>query len=124
MNQTAMESRREQILEEMRGLRAMRPGAVSEQYLKAPKKGQGEPGMLGPYFLWQYYHAGKPVRQRLTTPQEVARAKREVDNYKRFKTLCEEFVTITQAFGSARGGAGSTKKSPKHSSSAARKSSK
>lgn len=124
MNWTAMESRREQILEEMRSLRAMRPGAVSEQYLKVSKKGQAEPGVLGPYFLWQYYLEGKPVRQRLTTAQEVDRAKQEVENYKRFKMLCEEFVTLTQALGAHKEELEAQKKSPKRSSSAARKSSK
>ena len=50
----SVERRREQVLEAMRDIRAMRPGAVSEQFLKIRVKGKDEPVERGPYFLWQY----------------------------------------------------------------------
>lgn len=99
MNRSALEQRRSQILEAMRSIRAMRPGVVSEQYLKVPQKGKAQAALRGPYYLWQYYDKGKPVRQRLTSAHEVAVARQEVENYRRFTQLCKEFEELTRRLG-------------------------
>ncbi len=95
----SLEAQREKVLEAMRTIRAMRPGAVSEQMLKVKHKGKKKPVLRGPYYLWQYYEQGKPVRQRLRSAQDVARAREEVANYKRFIALCKEFEALTRRLG-------------------------
>jgi hypothetical protein len=99
MSIAALERRREQVLEAMRSIRTMRPGAVSEQYLKVKHKGEKDAVPRGPYYLWQYYENGKPVRLRLTSAHEVARARQEVAQYKRFGELCKEFEELTRRLG-------------------------
>ena len=95
----SVERRREQVLDAMRGIRAMRPGAVSEQVLKIRLKGKKGPVERGPYFLWQYYEGGKPVRQRLKSPDAIERARNEVACHKRFLELCREFQELTGQLG-------------------------
>ena len=95
----SLEGQREKVLQAMRSIRAMRPGAVSEQMLKVKHKGKKEPALRGPYYLWQYYEQGNPVRERLCSAQDVARAREEVANYKRFLALCQEFEALTRRLG-------------------------
>jgi len=99
MNIKRLNERREKILAEMRTLRTMRPGTVSEQFLKVPHKGESEPVERGPYYLWQYYEQGKPRRKRLTTPKQVRQAREDVRNHKRFVQLCKAFEELTQQLG-------------------------
>lgn len=91
--------RRDKILAEMRGMHTMRPGAISEQFLKVHHKGKEEPVERGPYYLWQYYEDGKPRRKRLTTDEELNQARKDVENHKRFVALCKEFEELTQRLG-------------------------
>ncbi len=99
MNVDHLERLRDKVLEEMRSIRAMRPGTVSEQFLKGKRKGSKETVRRGPYYLWQYYEDGKPVRRRLTSDKEVRAAQDEVGNYKRFVRLCKDFEGLTGKLG-------------------------
>jgi hypothetical protein len=105
MNRDELEHRRLDILKQMSQIRTMRRGGVSEQYLKVPHKGEKEPVMRGPYYLWQYWVDGTPVRQRLRTQQEVAAARREVAAHKEFERLCESYVLTSVALGVLERGA-------------------
>ena len=40
-----LEEKRERVLEQMRAIRSMRPGSVTEQYLKVTHKGKRKPVM-------------------------------------------------------------------------------
>lgn len=99
MDIAAIEEQRNKILQAMGAIRSLRPGTVTEQFLKVPHKGKKEPVERGPYFLWQYYEQGKPVRRRLTSDAEVERARREVDNARRFGELCRQFEQLTRQLG-------------------------
>lgn len=99
MSIAAIEEQRDKILQTMRGIRSMRPGAVSKQFLKVKHKGKKDPVERGPYFLLQYYDHGKPVRRRLTSDEEVRRVISDVDNYKRFDQLCRQFEELTRQLG-------------------------
>lgn len=120
-----IEARRHQVLESMRQIRSMRAGSVSEQYLKVRHKGKKEPVLRGPYFLWQFYEEGRPVRRRLSDPEEVARAQREVAQYKAFVELCREFAALTVQLGELErqeaAAAQALKKTPKLPSKRTRK---
>lgn len=93
-----LEERREQLIEEIREIRTMRKGSVTEQYLKVEKKGQKEPVIRGPYFLYTRKIKGKTVGQRLKKA-EVERYRLEVEAYHRFQRLCDEYAQITEKLG-------------------------
>lgn len=125
MDIAAIEDKRRKVLEELASIRALRPGSVSEQFLKVPHKGKKDPAVRGPYFLWQYWVEGKARRERLRTAEEVAVARREVAQYKRFVALCKELEALTRHLGElerARGVAlEAEKKRPKSSRSRTRR---
>lgn len=101
MDTQSFERQRQAVLEQMSGIRSMRPGSISEQYLNVRLKGQTKPVLRGPYYLWQYYEKGKPVRRRLTSPQEIELARQEIANHKRFTELCKEYENLTRRLGQA-----------------------
>lgn len=109
-----LEARREQILKEMRGMRAMRKGSVMEQYLKARKTGREEPVLRGPYWLYTRKEKGKSVGQRLSREQ-AGRYQEEVQAFHRFQSLCNEYAQITEQLGELEQelGDGSKKKKPR-----------
>ena len=93
-----LEERREQILQEIKDIRAMRKGSVIEQYLKVKHKGHEEPVLRGPYFLYTRKEKGKTVGQRLKK-DEVHRYQQEVEAFHRFQDLCDEYAGITEQIG-------------------------
>ncbi len=95
---TVIEERRKQILKEIRGIRAMRKGSVTEQYLKVKKKGQKEPELKGPYSLYTRKERGKTVGQRLSR-EDAERFKVEVDAFHCFRSLCDEYAELTGRLG-------------------------
>ena len=57
-----LEEKRERVLEQMRAIRSMRPGSVTEQYLKVTHKGKRKPVMRGPYWVYTRKEAGEDGR--------------------------------------------------------------
>ena len=94
-----LEARRKAILEEMRSMRSMRRGTINEQYLKVHHKGKKEPVIRGPYYLFSRKERKRTVGYRLTTPEELEQARKDVAAHKRFVALCEEFEQLTERFG-------------------------
>ena len=70
-----LEEKRERVLEQMRAIRSMRPGSVTEQYLKVTHKGKRKPVMRGPYWVYTRKEAGKTVGQRLSRGRRGASQK-------------------------------------------------
>ena len=101
MNAMTLREHRETLLLAMSEIGPMRRGSVSKQMLKVKHKGVKQPAEKGPYYLWQYYEHGKPVRRRLRTLEEAKRAQLEVANHKQFKTLCTEFVKVSELLSEA-----------------------
>ena len=93
-----VEERREQILNEMRQMRAMRKGSVTEQYLKVRSKGAKKPALRGPYWVYTRKEKGKTVGQRLSR-KEAERFGKEVEGYHRFQALCSEYAELTERLG-------------------------
>jgi hypothetical protein len=99
MNEIAvLEEKRNQILQQMRTIRAMRKGSVTEQYLKVTKKGKKEPSLRGPYWLYSRKEKGKTVGRRLRRG-EVEGYREEVHAYHRFQVLCADYAKITERLG-------------------------
>jgi len=115
-----LETQRTAILEEMRSMRSMEKGGVYEQYLKVRIQGQKEPALRGPYFLVCRKEEGKTKSRRLTSREEVERARRDVETYQRYVALCEEFLDVTHRLGGLErqeGEASREKKRPRSRSS-------
>jgi hypothetical protein len=93
-----LEARREQILIEIRNIRAMRKGSVTEQYLKVKTKGREEPVSRGPYFLYTRKEKGKSVGHRLSVEQADC-YRQEVVAYHHFQALCNEYAETTERLG-------------------------
>ncbi len=96
MNLTPPEQRIERIKQELAALGPMRPGSLSEQYnvcgtpgcrCKDPKK----PEKHGPYYHLNYTWRGK-ARTEFVKAEAVAAVREQVENYKRFRALCAEWV--------------------------------
>ena len=90
----ALEQKRDAILEQMRNLDRMRRGSLSKQFFHA--KGQDEPVKQGPYFILQGYLKGRKFSRRVAA-NDAPKVAAQVDNYRRFQTLADEFVEVTEA---------------------------
>ena len=111
-----LEEKRERVLEQMRAIRSMRRGSVTEQFLKVPHKGKRKPVLRGPYWVYTWKEGGKTVGQRLNR-EEAEQIKKDVEAHKKFVALCKEFEILTMTFGRARRSADAGKKRPRSRSS-------
>ena len=98
MNTTDIRSRIGTIRQELGSLGPMRPGSLSEQYnvcgtpgcrCKDPKK----PRKHGPYYHLNYTWGGK-AHTRFVKAADVRQVRQELDAYKRFRALTEEWVDL------------------------------
>lgn len=88
-----------EIKRELSRLGEMRPGSLSKQYnvcgnptcrCKDPK----QPKKHGPYYQVSYTHRGKSTTEFVRRGMEAV-VKSELDNYRRFKKLTEEWVELS-----------------------------
>ena len=94
-----IEARREEILRQMRDLRSMERGTITEQYLKVRHKGAAEPVLRGPYYVISRRGERKTEGYRLSGSEELARARRDVEAHQRFAELCREYEALTERLG-------------------------
>jgi hypothetical protein len=98
-NQETLQKRIKQIQRELGKLGPMRPGSMSEQYnvcgtpgchCKDPKN----PKKHGPYYHLNYTWRGRS-RTEFVKAEEVEAVRRLLENYKRFRALCAEWVDLS-----------------------------
>jgi hypothetical protein len=89
-----LEAKRERCLAGMRSIRSMRRGTISEQYVPRSRQGKKTGEMRGPYYVLSRNVRRKTVSERLRA-DELAQARVDVEQYKAFVGLCEEFVSLT-----------------------------
>ena len=116
-----IEKRRDAILKQMRGIRSMERGSITEQYLKVPHKGKRDPVLRGPYYVLSRRKGKKTVGYRVKTPKELERARRDVEAHKEFKKFCREFEELTEQLGRLSRGEGVEGKGKKGLKSPSRK---
>ena len=94
-----IENRIEKIKKELLKIERMRPGSLSKQYsvcgvkncrCKDPKK----PQKHGPYFKLSYVNQGKGNTKFIREPF-VKQIERETTQYKKFKELTAEWITLS-----------------------------
>lgn len=93
-----IEDRRRELTEELLAMRSLVRGALSEQFLKGPQHGKAEPVLHGPYFVLSRSVKGRTHSRRVKR-DEVERVRQDVDNYKRFESVCREFAELTERLG-------------------------
>ena len=94
-----IEKRRKEILIQMEGIKSMTRGSITEQMLKVKHKGKQEPQLKGPYYVLSANKGGKTESRRLTSPEELELARREIENHKLFRALCKEYEELTERLG-------------------------
>lgn len=82
---------RDSILDQMRDLDGLRRGSLSRQFFKSP--GQPHVPGRGPYYVLQGFVNGRKFSERVPA-DKAAQVQAEVDNYRRFQSLAEEYVTV------------------------------
>mgnify|MGYP006295785297 CR=1 FL=1 len=96
-----LEARRKQVLQELGTIRSLRKGNLNEQWFPVVQGGKKTKKLRGPYFVWTYKVGKKTVSERLNTERAVALARQDSDNYRRFRSLCEELEQLTAQLGEA-----------------------
>lgn len=84
--------RRQELLVQMQAIDRLRRGSLSKQFFRA----KGQPSSRrGPYYVLQGFFQGKKFAQRIPAEQ-AAQVQQDVENYRRFQSLAEEYVTLTE----------------------------
>jgi hypothetical protein len=94
-----LEARRNAILDEMRCIRSLRRGNISEQFLKVRHKGVREPVLRGPYYVLMRRAGKRVISQRVTSGPSLEQARSDVESHRRFVALCREFEMLTEQLG-------------------------
>src|SRR5690242_20245433 len=83
--------KRDRVLRDMQSIDRLRRGSLSKQFFKAPP---GQTGQRGPYFVLQGFFRGKKFSERISA-EAAPQVQEQVDNYRRFQFLAEEYVTLS-----------------------------
>ena len=76
----------------MQSIDRLRRGSLSTQFFKPHPPGSTP--RRGPYYLLQGFLHGKKFSQRIPQDQ-AAQVEEDVENYRRFQRLAEDFVTVS-----------------------------
>jgi len=88
-------ARRREIVEEIGSIRSMRKGTLNERYNKVTNK-KGEEVLNGPYFVLTKKGAGNKTLSEPIPAPDAPRVQMEVDNYKRFRQLADEYMDVCE----------------------------
>ncbi len=99
MQAKTLETRIEQIKQELRSIGPMRPGSLSKQYSVCGKPGcrcvdPSRPRKHGPYCQLSYVHRGKSTTQ-FVRPAFLSEVRAQLANYKRFRRLVDQWVHLS-----------------------------
>ncbi|MCL2768423.1 MAG: hypothetical protein FWE49_06845 [Synergistaceae bacterium] len=88
-------TRRSEIASEISGIESMRKGTLNAQYQQVKHK-NGDVVQKGPYFVLTRKSAGGKTVSKSISAKDAPRVQAEVDNYKRFRDLSEEYVDVCE----------------------------
>jgi len=107
----SLQTRREEVAQELLAMRSMHPGSINEQYVKG--KRAGKTVTRGPYPVLCWREGKKVVSKRLTSAEELEQARQDVANYRRFRELCKELEALTRRLGELMREAGASEEALK-----------
>ena len=96
----ALEAQRQQLCQQVSSVGDFRPGMISVNYRRCGKPNCAcarpeHPGH-GPQYLWTTTQKGNSRAQHLRLGPEVEKVEQELANYREFKRLCDELVTVNE----------------------------
>jgi 3-methyladenine DNA glycosylase/8-oxoguanine DNA glycosylase len=94
-----LEKRREQVLEQMRSIRSLKRGTISEQYFPVMRDGKPSGERRGPYYVLSRREGERTVSRRLRSAEEVRQAREAIAAHRRFVDLCKEYEELTERLG-------------------------
>jgi hypothetical protein len=83
--------KRQSVLLQMQAVDRLRRGSLSKQFFKSGASGTAR---RGPYYVLQGFFHSQKFAQRVP-PEQAAQVRQDVENYRAFQTLAEEFVTLS-----------------------------
>lgn len=102
-----LRSQRDAVLQRIKQIDHMRRGSLSRQFFKTRRGGKIIES--GPYFVLQCTLKGRKCSQRVPASQ-AGEVEQQVENFRLFNTLAEEFVTLSDKITQLERGADDSKK--------------
>lgn len=90
-----LELRRHEIATEINEIRSMRKGVLNTKYQSVQHK-NGEVVLKGPYYVLTKKGAGGKTISESISAVDAHHIREEVDNYKRFRKLSDEYVKVCE----------------------------
>jgi len=92
LNRDDLVQKRQALLLQMQSIDRLRRGSLSQQFFQA--RPAAPTARRGPYFVLQGFFHGKKFSERIP-PEQAAQVEQDVENYRRFQALAEEYVTLS-----------------------------
>ena len=92
LNLDDLVQKRQTLLLQMQSIDRLRRGSLSQQFFQS--RPPAAPARRGSYFVLQGFFHGKKFSERIPAEQ-AAQVEQDVENYRRFQTLAEEYVTVS-----------------------------
>ena len=94
-NLTQLVARRSEILEKIKMIKNMRKGVLNAKYYNLKHK-DGEVVEKGPYYVLTKKGSGNKTVSQAVTASDAPRVQEQVDNYKKFRQLSDEYVDVCE----------------------------
>ena len=91
LNLDQLLEQRQDIFQQMQSISRLRRGSLSKQFFPSRP---GASAKRGPYYVLQGFCHGKKFSRRIPADQ-AAQVQADVDNYRRFQSLAETCVTLS-----------------------------
>ena len=91
-NLDSLLQQRQALVQQMQAIDRLRRGSLSKQFFQPHPPPQTTP--RGPDFVLQGFFRGQKFSQRIPQDQ-AAQVEQDVENYRRFQQLAEDFVTVS-----------------------------
>ena len=87
----ALRPKQQSLLQELQAIDRLRRGSLSCQFFPAagPRAAR-----RGPYYVLQGFFRGQKFSERIP-PDQAPQVQQDVDHYRRFQALAEDYVTVT-----------------------------
>jgi len=90
-NLDTLRQKQQSLLQQMQAIDRLRRGSLSRQFFPATGS---RAARRGPYYVLQGFFRGQKFSERV--PQDQApQVQQDVDHYRRFQALTEDYVTVT-----------------------------